>query len=215
MYKISLAVPCFERPIRTMRAINCVLKQDMNGWEAYFVGDACPYIQQLVDDGTANQLIERAKENGNKLAIFNMPYHYGGWGYVARNTVFKLANSEYTMFLDNDDVILPNHFKNYYSEIAGTDYDLIYFNTWLDPIEPSGKIRDAALEFGMIGHQEIIVKSELLKTYHQSENWGHDWELIKSLIDKGKNIRKSQNLKTSYFPTYHIMSVGELREKID
>jgi len=206
-YKISLAVPCFERPLRTMRAIEAVLNQDMNGWEAYFAGDNCPFIQELVDSGIANTLINKAKEKGNKLAIFNLPYHYGGWGYVARNTIFKLSYSEYTMFMDNDDVILPNHFSNYYSEISGTDYDLVYFNTFLAPIEPSGKIRESQLEFGMIGHQEVIVKSSLLKTYNQSDNWGHDWEMIKHLIDNGAKVKKSKNP-----PTYHIMSVGELRE---
>ena len=109
--------------------------------------------------------------------------------------------------MDNDDVILPNHFSNYYSEIAGTDYDLVYFNTFLAPIEPSGKIRESQLEFGMIGHQEVIVKSSLLKTYNQSDKWGHDWEMIKHLIDNGAKVKKSKNP-----PTYHIISVGELRE---
>jgi glycosyltransferase involved in cell wall biosynthesis len=206
-YKISLAVPCFERPARTLRAIEAVMSQDMNGWEAYFAGDNCPFIQELVDSGVANTLIDKAKEKGNKLAIFNLPYHYGGWGYTARNTIFKLSYSEYTMFMDNDDVILPNHFSNYYSEIVGTDYDMVYFNTFLAPIEPSGKIRESQLEFGMVGHQEVIIKSSLLSRYAQSDKWGHDWEMIKHLLDNGAKVKKSQNN-----PTYHIMSVGELRE---
>jgi glycosyltransferase involved in cell wall biosynthesis len=206
-YKISVVAPCYERPKRTMRAIECVMNQDMNGWEAYFAGDNCPHIQELVDSGMANQLIDKAKEKGNKLAIFNLPYHYGGWGHVCRNTIFRLCNSQYTIFLDNDDVILPNHFSNYYSEIAGTDNDIVYFNTWLAPIEPNGKIRDSKLEFGLIGHQEVIIKSSLLRGYHQSKNWGHDWEMIKHLIDNGARANKSTKS-----PTYHIMSVGQLRE---
>lgn len=213
MYKVALIVPCYERPQRTLRALDCVMAQDLENWEAYFVGDACPNIQNLIDSGKAHEYINAAKEKGNKLAIFNLPHHYGGWGYQGRNTCIHLCTADYVMFMDNDDVILPNHMSNYYNAIANTFNDFMYFNTLVEPIEHAnglrGLLRDSKLENGMIGHQEIIVKSRLLKLLPpETSEYNADWLLIKSMLDAGfvhdKHISQ---------PTHMIMSVGELREQ--
>lgn len=212
MYKVALIVPCFERPERTLRALDCVMSQDLNGWEAYFVGDNCPNIQNLIDSGKAHEYINAAKEQGNKLAIFNLPHHYGGWGYQGRNTCVKLCSADYIMFMDNDDVILPNHMSSYYDAISKTDNDFMYFNTLVEPIEHAngsrGLIRDTKLENGMIGHQEIIVKSSLLKSLPpEKSEYNGDWLWIESMINSGA---KHEKYVTE--PTHIIMSVGELRE---
>ena len=130
--------------------------------------------------------INAAKEQGNKLAIFNLPHHYGNWGYQGRNTSIRLCSAEYVMFLDNDDIILPTHLSNYYNAIAGTDNDFMYFNTLVEPIEHAngtrGKLRDTILEDGMIGHAEIIAKSNLLKVMPpELPVYNADWLLIKSM----------------------------------
>ena len=212
MYKVSLIVPCYLRPQRTLRALNAVLEQDMTGWEAYFAGDKCPEIQKLIDSGEAKKIIEQQEHRGNRLAIFNLPIHYGSWGYQARNTCIKLCTGKYTMFMDNDDIIKTNHLSNYYNQISATDNDFMYFNTWLQPIENAngvqGRLRDTQLEHGMIGHQEIIVKSSFLKKMPpEKPYYGHDWELIDNMIQYGAKYEKGIGE-----PTYLIMGVGELRE---
>jgi len=212
MYKVALIVPCFERPERTLRALDCVMAQDLNNWEAYFVGDKCPNIQNLIDSGKAHEYINAAKEKGNKLAIFNFPIHYGGWGYQGRSTCVRLCSAKYVMFMDNDDVILPNHMSSYYNAISNTDNDLMYFNTIIEPIQQRnerGLVRDTKIEEGKIGHSEIIVKSSLLKLLSpEKPEYNHDWLWIKNMIDSGA---KHEKFVTE--PTYMIMSVGELREK--
>lgn len=188
------------------------MAQDLNGWEAYFVGDNCPNIQNLIDSGKAHEYINAAKEKGNKLAIFNLPIHYGGFGYQGRNTCVRLCSADYIMFMDNDDVILPNHFSRYYYSISMTDNDFMYFNTLIEPIEHAngkrGLLRDSKIEEGMIGHSEIIVKGSYLKLLSpEKPEYNHDWLWIKSMIDAGA---KHEKYVTE--PTYIIMSVGELRE---
>jgi glycosyltransferase involved in cell wall biosynthesis len=212
MYKVALIVPCFERPQRTLRALDCVMSQDLKNWEAYFVGDNCPILQSFIDSGKSQEYIDKAKENGNKLAIFNLPIHYGYWGYQGRNTCIRLCSADYVMFMDNDDTILPNHMSSYYNAISETDNDFMYFNTMIDPIENAGgirgKLRDTKLEEGMIGHQEIIVKSNLMKLLQPEKPvYNADWLLIKDMIDSGA---KGEKFITQ--PTHLIMGVGELRE---
>lgn len=211
MYKVSLIVPSYLRPQRTQRAIECIINQDIENFEAYVVGDKCPFIEELMNTGEAAKYIHRAKDNGIKLSIFNMPHHYGGYGYQARNTCVRLAMGEYIMFMDNDDVIETDHVRNYYEAIANTDNDLMFFNTWIDPIEERGtrgKLRESKMEEGLIGHAEIIVKDSLMKSLKpETEEYNHDWAYIKQMIDLGAKYEKSNNK-----PTYKIMSVGELRE---
>lgn len=214
MYKVSLIVPSYMRPERTQRVIDCILNQDFVGFEAYIVGDNCPVIQKYIDEGKQKEYAKIAESKGNKLSIFNMPLHYGGYGYQARNTCVKLAMGEYIMFLDNDDIIEPDHISNYYNAICKTENDFMYFNSWLDPIEEvrgtRGKIRYTKIEEGMIGHAEIIAKSSLLKSLKpETPEYNHDWLYIKQMLDLGAKYEKSENK-----PTYKIMGVGELRETL-
>lgn len=213
MYKVSLIVPSYLRPQRTQRVIDCILNQDFVGFEAYIVGDKCPFIQSLVDEGKQIEYAKLAEVKGNKLAIFNLPIHYGGYGYQARNTCVKLAMGEYIIFMDNDDIIEPDHVSNYYNAISQTDNDLMFFDSWLDPIElrgTRGKLRETKMEEGMIGHAEIIAKSSLLKKMQpETSEYNHDWFYIKQMLDAGAKYEKSTNK-----PTYKIMGVGELRETL-
>lgn len=212
MYKVSLIIPSYQRPQRTIRALECVLNQDFVGFETYLVGDNCPFIQSLIDSGKHHEYSSLADKKGNKLAIFNLPHHYGGYGYQARNTCVKLSRGKYIMFMDNDDVIENNHVSNYYEAICNTDNDFMYFNSILYPVEERGvfgtKIRDTKLEEGLIGHAEIIASAFMLKNIPpEKSGYNHDWEYINQMIEAGAKYEKSNNN-----PTYKIMSVGELRE---
>ena len=204
MKKLTLCVPCFERPQRTIRALESVMSQDMDGWEAYFIGDGCPTFQNMIDTGVFNPYIEKALEKGNKLFAYNIE-HKGGWGYNVRNHIFKCANSEYTLFLDNDDILKSNHFSNYYTAISGTEYDFVYLDTWIEPLKEP---RVTELMFGRIGHHEIIVKTDFLKTIPpQLDHYGHDWTLIENMIKAGGKHNKIRNREQ----TYIVKALGDLR----
>lgn len=211
MYKVSLIVPSYLRPQRTQRAIECIMNQDMQDFEAYIAGDKCPFIQELINSGKSLEYTKMAADKGIKLSIFNMPHHYAGYGYQSRNTCVQLAYGDYVMFMDNDDVIEANHISNYYNSISETDNDLMYFDSWVDPIEERGtrgKLRETKIEEGLIGHAEIIVKSSILKALKpETSEYNHDWFYIKQMVDAGVKYEKSTNK-----PTYKIMGVGELRE---
>lgn len=199
-FRLTLICPCYKKPQRTLRAIESVLKQDLNGWEAFFIGDGCEIFQQMMDDGIFSSFSEQALKNGNECYFVNLAEHTGFWGFQARNVGIDLARGKYIVFLDNDDVLMPNHFKNYLSAIENTDADMVYFNSY---IEPLNSIRDADLRYGSIGHSEIIVKTEKLKGYKQKPEYGHDWGMIEFLVRSKANIKKSEAE-----PTYIIKAIG-------
>lgn len=194
-FRLTSCTPCYGRPLRTLRAVECVVNQDTNGWEAFFIGDGCPIFESMMDDGTFTPYVEEALKNGNEIHFINLKDHKGGWGYAARNVAFNLAKGKYFVFLDNDDVIMKSHFSNYLSEIEHSTYDLVYFDSY---IEPTMQKRESTLAFGHIGHSEIILRTELLKDYQQKPEYGQDWHLIEFLMRKGALTKKANSGEATY-----------------
>lgn len=189
-------MPSYQRPECTIRAIESILNQTEKDWEAFVVGDNCSVIQNVIDSGKYS--------NESRLIIENLPQNYGGYGYHIRNTYKNKVNSKYVVYLDNDDVLLPEHLENYLSEIEGTDYDFVFFNTYIHNV----MVRNTELKEGKIGHSELIIRAEFLKNIELvSAAYGHDWELVKKMIDKGANYKKANSTKTTYF----IMGFGNNR----
>jgi hypothetical protein len=101
---------------------------------------------------------------------------------------------------------MPNHFENYLSQIEGTDYDFVYFNS---EVKPNNSLRIAQLQYGSIGHSELIVRTEFLKQMPtHNEHYGHDFALIQNMMQNGKH-KKALNCP----PTYYVMSLSDNREQ--
>jgi glycosyltransferase involved in cell wall biosynthesis len=204
--RLTVSMPCFGRPQRTIRAINCIANQNINGWEALVIGDGCPIMQDFIDSDYFKDLIEMCSYNGNDLIIENNPVNQGGHGFAITNRNIELAEGKYFTFFANDDIILPNHFENYLSQIEGTDLDFVYFNS---EVKPTNSLRVSRLEYGMIGHSELIVRTDFLRQMpmHDSE-YSHDWRLIEEMVKNGKH-KKAENCPA----TYYVMSLSDNREK--
>ena len=181
--KLTLSMPCYGRPQRTIRAIECIANQTINGWEALVVGDGCEVMKDFIFSNYFSDIVRDTNARGNDLRISNNSENKGGCGYYITNQNIQRAKGEYFMFMSNDDVIKPNHFENYLSGIDNTDNDFVYFNSW---VEPYNAPRTAALSFGNIGHSELIVRTEFLRKMppHYDE-YGHDWQLVLNMLNSG------------------------------
>ena len=194
---------CYGRPQRTLRSIQCVIDQNITGWEAFIMGDGCSNFQELIESGYLENLKSQEAEKGNIINYFNADENGGGNGYKLINHAIKNATGKYLVFYANDDIILPDHFENYL-EIEKTNLDFMHFNSWLDPI---GTNRDSRLFQCEIGHSEIIVKTDLAKQLppHTSQ-YGHDWAFIDNMMKKGARGQKSTNKVT--YKVMHIPAYG-------
>lgn len=197
--RLTIVVPSFGRPERTRRIINNILNQTINGWEAFVIGDGCSDFQKMIDSGEANNFIKKASMNGNILHCYNLDKNYGGYGYEIVNRVVKLASGEFIIFAGNDDILLNDHFEHYLSEIENTDYDFVYYNTF---VAPNNKVRIPELRCDYIGHSELIVRTDLIRDYKHSAIYGHDWDFIKTLLDKSQKYKKSKSDKYTYIVTH-------------
>jgi len=200
---------CYGRPERTKRSIQCILDQDINNWEAFIMGDACPDFQKLIDSGYLQSIKEEQEKKGNIIHFFNTEVNGGGCGYKLINYAIQNAIGKYFIFYANDDVLLTNHFSNYL-EIENTDLDYMFFNSWVDPID---KPRDSRISPHVIGHSEIILKTELAKQLPEhSAIYGHDWEFIHAMSKKGKGEKSKSNILS--YRVMHIPSFGT-KDKIN
>jgi glycosyltransferase involved in cell wall biosynthesis len=207
--RITISIACYGRPERTKRSIQCILDQDINGWEAFIMGDACPEFQKLIDSGYLQSIKEEQEKKGNIIHFFNAEQNGGGCGYKLINYAIQNATGKYFVFFANDDVILKNHFSNYL-EIENTDLDYMFFDSWIDPISKS---RDSRLAPSVIGHSEIILKTELAKQLPEhSAKYGHDWEFINAMSKQGKG-EKSKSQTHSY-RVMHVPNLGT-RDRIN
>jgi len=197
--RITVSMPCFGRPERTKRSIQCILDQDINGWEAFIMGDCCPHFQELIDSGYLETIKQEQALKGNIIHYFNAEVNGGGCGYKLTNYAIQNATGKYFVFFANDDVILSSHFSNYL-EIENTDLDYMFFDSFLDPINKARVSKFANCE---IGHSEIILTTELAKQLPEHlPVYGHDWEFIYGMSKEGKGEKsKSTNL------SYRIMHI--------
>jgi hypothetical protein len=193
-YRISLISPCFNRPLRTRRLINNILNQNINGWEAFVIGDGCPHFENLFLTGEADTYIKIAQEKGNRLVLINEP-HTGYHGYQIYQKYKTLCNSPYVVFAGNDDVLLPHHFQHYLSEIENTEYDLVYYKTF---IALDHTIRDPELSRSKVGHSELIIKKESILGYTHKTHYDDDWGLIDYLLSAGCKHKKATSQDYSY-----------------
>ena len=205
-FRLTLSMPSYLRAKGTIRAIECVANQSINGWEALVIGDGCPIMQDFLSSHYFMEIKKECAERGNDLVISNTSKNYGGHGYAITNQNIRDAKGKYFIFFANDDVILPNHFENYLSAIEGTDYDFVYFDSF---VKPRNANRITQLQYGMIGHSELIVRTDFLKSMPpHNELYGHDFELIMAMAQNGKH-KKAEG----HPPTYHVMSLSDNREQ--
>jgi len=201
-YRLTVSVPCSGDADNIRNIIRAIIDQQTFGWQAFVVGDDCPIVQHIIDtqEFAEDQLIVASK--GNSLVIENSPIHYGGWGYEIHNINIDRAEGEYIMFLDQEDLILTNHFENYLTFMEANQHlDLSYFDSFLNSLV---RFRETKLEQDSISLAEIIIKTKKAKSLPPFwTDWGSDWLFIQSLIESGASFAKAED----YPATYHIMGI--------
>lgn len=200
--RITVSMPCYGRPRRTIRAIECIAKQTINNWEAWIVGDCCPFFQEIFESEWYQDLWKEMTDKGNIIRSFNCDHNNGGHGYAITNNNIRYATGKYFCFFANDDIITPDHFENYLGAIEDTTMDWVFLDS---EIVPDGRIRYPHVEFGKIGHSEIIARTEFLRAMPpHSPAYGHDFELIQEMAARG--VYKYAGDRPA---TYKVMRIGD------
>ncbi len=110
---------------------------------------------------------------------------------TVRNELIEKTKTKWLCFLDDDDILYPNHFEVLYENIMGQDkYDLIW--TWCDTVgrenfNPNSRFDANRLRQGNYIPITVLVKTDLVKEVgcFDTEARLEDWDLWIKLLNNG------------------------------
>jgi glycosyltransferase involved in cell wall biosynthesis/GT2 family glycosyltransferase len=123
--KVVVGITHFERPRHVIGAVMSVLRQTFDNIELVVVDDGSRSadVKEVLPD--VIRFVERV---GARWI-----HRQNGYLGAARNTVFKETTSEYLIFLDDDDLMLPDAIERLVSVAVRTGADIVTcFNYFLD-----------------------------------------------------------------------------------
>ncbi|MCS7278565.1 MAG: glycosyltransferase family 2 protein [Thermodesulfobacteriaceae bacterium] len=102
--KFSIIIPTYNRINQVVEAIDSALNQICNS----------SYEVIVIDDGSTDGTEKFLSEYQKKVSNFRFLKHEKNRGVaVARNTGIKIAQGKYLLFLDSDDLLLPDALKTF------------------------------------------------------------------------------------------------------
>lgn len=115
-YGISVIVPVYKVRDKVLKALESLKAQTFKDFEVLFIDDGSPddssdFIDSYLKDSDVTYRIIK-KENGGVSS--------------ARNLGIDEAKGKYVQFLDSDDYIEKDMFKELYDKVIETDSDIIY-----------------------------------------------------------------------------------------
>ena len=195
-FRITIVVPCWKRPLRTLRMLENIMAQDMTEWEAFFIGDGCADFDKMLLTSEVQDIQKKAAQQGSLLHIFNWQEHLAGWGQHIINYAIDNSRGQFFIFAANDDEILPNHFRHYLSEIEESPMDLVAYKTF---VAPNNEMRAPQFRACEIGHSEIILRTSVLKGLPKVPPSGtHDWSLIDEMMRASQKYKQALSQSWTY-----------------
>ncbi len=124
MYKISVIMPVYNAEKTLRRAIDSLITQN---WKGDFEKD----IEiVMVDDNSSDNSLNIIKELSDKHS--NIHYYSfdnnSGFGGRGRNKGISMAEGEYIVLMDNDDIYLQDALQTFYDTITETGSDIVMAN---------------------------------------------------------------------------------------
>jgi glycosyltransferase involved in cell wall biosynthesis len=99
---VSVVIPTFRRARELDGAIRSALAQRGAAVEVFVVDD-CP-------EGSARSVVERIADP--RVSYFRNPHPTGGYPSMVRNLGWPRANGRFVHFLDDDDLVPPDHYAS-------------------------------------------------------------------------------------------------------
>jgi O-antigen biosynthesis protein len=109
---VSVVIPMLARPVALASALDSLAAQTFANWEALVVDHGTIPVGELLRAHPAADRIRSIRLPRERLAG------------AARNVALEMARGEYVAFLDEDNVVAPNHLETLVNTIAATGADV-------------------------------------------------------------------------------------------
>jgi glycosyltransferase involved in cell wall biosynthesis len=137
--KVSIIIPFFNSRKFLNETVESVFDQSFQDWELLLVNDGCT-------DGSEEIAFNYAKQYPDKIQyLYHEGYHNRG-ASPSRNLGFKNSRGEFILFLDSDDVLLPESLKSNISKLSlhpeadAIFGETLYWYSWTG--KPEDRLKD-------------------------------------------------------------------------
>ncbi len=185
---ISVVIPSFlgdypgaakNRDQKIIRAVSSVLNQSFEDFEVIVIADGCnrtvKVMEQVEDERVSTYLIPKSKT----------------WSGAPRNAGIEVAEGEWIVYLDIDDLYGENHLKNISEQLGSYDW------VWYDDIRYSPKQNQwyenpcDITQIGRHGTSNVCHKKDLPVKWDYV-GYAHDYYFVLQLRNNG-NFAKIKN----------------------
>lgn len=145
----SLIIPTYNRASFIRRTLESALCQEFDSFEIIVVDDGgSDNTQEIIESIGSEKIIYYRKENGERGA--------------ARNFGCAKARGQYITFLDSDDILYPNHFKEAYSYLSQRKDVISYAQAYEVRYASNNKLLRKAYQFSDACINKHLLKGNML-----------------------------------------------------
>jgi glycosyltransferase involved in cell wall biosynthesis len=185
MIKVSIIITVYNGESYLRECLNSILTQTLDDLEIICVNDA-----------STDHTLEILKEYADKIIVLTNKHNL--MAGESRNRGFAMAQGEYVVFLDSDDLFEPDMLKKAYQKASDANAEICIFkeDQFTDKSELHMGYPYAENLMDILGQKSFFPPSEVSKMIFNLWN-GWAWDKIfnrQFLIEKGL---KFQNIKTS------------------
>lgn len=155
-YKVSIIIPVYNAEQYLPRCIDSILAQTLEDIEVI-----------LVDDGSSDSSGEICDGYAQLYSYIQVEHMENGGPARARNTGIDLAHGKYLGFVDADDMIVPDMYKQLWMEAERGCNDITLCG--YDTVTKTGK-REVIPKFKVCYEGNAQIREKLLSLYYTSGN---------------------------------------------
>ena len=215
--KIDIILPTYNRKNKIVTAIQSIIDQTYPNWILYVVNDGGEDVSEIIKDF-----------KDKRIKYYNIK-HIGKSG--ALNYGLKISNNHYISYMDDDDIIFPQHLELLLTASLQNKRNFVYSDTYLTEIdEKTGKQISQRIENNLdatyemlrfqnyINHKQILHTRELYKKvgeYDEKLSILIDWDYIKRLakIEEPYHVKIITGNHFLYYKNKKINSISGLWTK--
>jgi len=168
--KFSIIIPTYKRQELLNRAINSVKNQKYKNYEAIVCSDG--YSEE------DEQCVLNTKDSRFSYSFIEKK-DVENWGHSQRNAVISKCKSDYTIWLDDDNIIEEDYLSYAHNEIYNQNYGMLIFkiNHNISGIIP----KNNKVEYEDIDTLNAMVKTEIAKKITWASFYTADFYFIKKV----------------------------------
>ena len=167
--KISIIVPCYNTEKYVERCLDSLINQTYKNLEIIVVNDCSP--------GNISEIVEEYKSNDDRIKIVNHKKNRGL--FQARLSGSEIATGDYICFVDSDDYVDLDFYREMIFTAEKSKSDIVVCNTVVE--ERNRKFIYNLFKTGKTELHESEILDEYFKQEGQNYRWHTVWNKIYSM----------------------------------